>query len=390
MNKILITGGNFINKGAQSMLFCVVDSLKKEYPNSDIVMIDLFPSLTSNDKNKYAFEIVNMHIRTVLRLGFPIVKLLVKPKPISNPEKEIMEHFKTADLVFDISGYGVSSHNQHPLWTYATLFPVKVAKKFNVPFVFLPQSIGPFNFKGWKKLILFPFIKKYLNYPKKIFIREPKCRVELSKIRTEGVIDSFDIVLQSEKVDINNIHKAHSNTAHYEVKEDSIIIIPNKQLTKLRPQSEVISLFSELCNHLSEKGHNISIIRHSADDEQICNAIFEETKKTNIQLINEDLDPYEIQQLLAQSSIVIASIYHVLIHSLKLGKPCLVIGWAHKYEHVMKSLNLMDYYFSVTDSTTKGIIESTDKLLNNKASLNKSIKKNLEEIKGINLYKDIK
>ena len=87
MRKILITGGNFINKGAQSMLFCLVDSLKKNYPTAEVVMIDIFPTLHEDQKAPYAFGIVNMHIRTLLRMAFPFLKLIVRPKPISNPEK---------------------------------------------------------------------------------------------------------------------------------------------------------------------------------------------------------------------------------------------------------------------------------------------------------------
>ncbi len=74
----LITGGNFINYGARSMLFCLVDDLKKKYPNDTIVLIDLFPTLSDTQKSNYTFEIVNMHVRTLFRISFPILKLFFK------------------------------------------------------------------------------------------------------------------------------------------------------------------------------------------------------------------------------------------------------------------------------------------------------------------------
>ena len=36
VKKVLITGANFINKGAQSMLFTVTKEIKNRYPDSEV------------------------------------------------------------------------------------------------------------------------------------------------------------------------------------------------------------------------------------------------------------------------------------------------------------------------------------------------------------------
>ncbi|TLX77093.1 hypothetical protein E9993_05260 [Labilibacter sediminis] len=392
MQKILITGGNFINKGAQSMLFCLVDNVKTQYPNAEIVMIDLFPTQKNKDKENYTFKIVNMHIRTLLRMAFPVLKLLVKPKPISNPEKEIAHHFKTADIILDISGYGVSSHNQSPLWTYASLYPVKLAKKNNIPFIFLPQTLGPFEFKGWKKVIIWPLIKKYLKYPKTIFIREPECRKHTDKIRTQGVLDSFDLVLQSDKISLENLYKNTSMLAdqNFDVENNSIIIIPNKQLTKLKPKDQVVEIFSNIISSLLQSNHKVVIMRHSADDKELCNTIYRDVNDNRLKMINEDLTPYQIQKILEPAQIVIAARYHGLIHALKLKKPCFVIGWAHKYQHVMNSFSLNDYYFDIRYSSFEFINTSLNKMLAEKDLLQDKIEQQLKEVQSLNIYKHIK
>ncbi len=390
MHKILITGGNFINKGAQSMLFCLVDSLKTRFPDSEIVMIDLFPTLQNKDKEIYSFRIVNMHIRTVLRLAFPIIKWIVKPKPISNPEHEIKSHFSSADLILDISGYGVSSHNQSPLWTYATLFPVMLAKKKQIPFVFLPQSIGPFDFKGWKKWVIWPMVKKYLKYPKTIFIREPNCREYTLKVREEGVVDSFDLVLQSSKINLDHIYrKGFSVNTSIKVKEGSVLLVPNKQLTKLKPEEEVVEMFSNLIKELLLKGEAVAIVRHSNDDKQLCDAIYSSVNNSTVNLINEDLSPYEIQQIFEGSKAVITARYHGLIHALKLSKPCLVIGWANKYSHVMNSFNLADYQFDIRNFNESEIIKSINRLIEKKQEISMQISEKLKEIKSTDIFNNI-
>ncbi|WP_430932472.1 polysaccharide pyruvyl transferase family protein [Saccharicrinis sp. 156] len=391
MQKILITGGNFINKGAQSMLFCLVDGLKKKYPQADLVMIDIFPSQHGDKKNKYTFKIVNMHIRTVLRMAFPILKILVKPKPISNPENEIEKHFSTADMVLDISGYGVSSHNQKAIWTYATLFPVRYAKKYDVPFVFLPQSIGPFDFTGWKKLVVWPLIKKYLKYPKTIFIREPDCRTHLDKINTQQVIDSFDLVLQSSKIEAKNIFADSSSyySRSFNIPENSILLIPNKQLTRLKSQEEMINLFSSLVKTMVNQDQKVVILRHSADDKEMCDLIAKASKNENVYLMNEDLDPLELQELFESSKMVIAARYHGLIHALKLGKPCLVIGWANKYSHVMNTFGLNEFYFDIRKMEVDNINFASLKMLKSVEEYKMKIEDKLNEIKSSDIYKYI-
>ncbi|WP_066630338.1 polysaccharide pyruvyl transferase family protein [Labilibacter marinus] len=386
MQKIIITGGNFINKGAQSMLFCLVDGLKKKYPQAEIVMVDIFPSLKGNKKEEYTFQVVNMHVRTILRMAFPILKLLVKPKPISNAEAEISTHFKSADLVLDISGYGVSSHNQKPIWTYATLFPVKLAKKYQVPFMFMPQSIGPFDFTGWRKMVVWPLIKKYLQYPDAIFIREPNCRKYLEKINAKKVIDSFDLVLQSEKIKADNIFKSVPTQNSYPISANSIVVIPNKQLTRITPETEIVIIFSNLIKHLIKNENKVVIARHSSDDKALCDLIYQQVKSEQVQLVNEDLNPLELQEIFESSKMVIAARYHGLIHALKMSKPCLVLGWANKYSHVMNTFNMSDYYFDIRTTDINSLIHASDQLLKELPQYSKQISTQLEAIKTSNIF----
>lgn len=374
------------------MLFCLVDELKRKYPLAEIVMMDLFPTLQGEEKKIFTFKVVNMHIRSLLRIAFPVLKLLVKPKPISNPEAEIKNHFRSADIILDISGYGVSSHNQHPIWTYATLFPVKYAKKHHVRFVFLPQSIGPFNFRGWKKIVVWPLIKKYLQYPETIFIREPEARKHLEKIKTKQVVDSFDLVLQSAKIDAANIFKNPGKFIHKtaSVKNGSILLIPNKQLTRFISKNEVVQIFTSIINTLTQQNQRVVILRHSADDKEICDLIYEASKGTQVQLINEDLDPLQLQEIFDSSNMVVAARYHGLIHALKLSKPCLVLGWANKYNHVMDTFGLSNYYFDITNMDCDKLNQTTQAMLNELTLIENKITTQLSKIKASDIFTFIK
>lgn len=55
MYTVLIVGANFVNKGAQSMLFITMDELRKRIPNVKIY----FATFEENiDENQYKFDIV--------------------------------------------------------------------------------------------------------------------------------------------------------------------------------------------------------------------------------------------------------------------------------------------------------------------------------------------
>ena len=45
---------------------------------------------------------------------------------------------------------------------------------------------------------------------------------------------------------------------------------------------------------------------------------------------------------------VITARYHGLVHAIKLGKPCFVIGWATKYQALIDAIDQQDYYIDLS------------------------------------------
>jgi polysaccharide pyruvyl transferase WcaK-like protein len=338
---IVITGGNFVNKGAQSMLFCLVDHLSTKYPDHEIVLLDLFPSLSSDQKQNYQFTVLNMHVRTIARLSFPLLKLLFKKSPKSDNESTILKKLERATIVYDISGYGVSSHNQAIMWTFATLLPFRLAAKYNVPVQLLSQSLGPFEFKGWKRWMVWPFVKKWMRYPERIFIREPIARQYLKLIRTDNLVDSFDIVLQADRINPSHIFKTVPASINTKLAPNSVVVIPNRQLFRLWGEQNTVSFFVEIINQLINNNKKAVILRHSSDDKALCQAIYDNFgAKEKVELFNDDFYPHQMDQIIEQADALVSSRYHGLVHGLKNCIPVFSIGWAVKYNHLMQSFNL--------------------------------------------------
>ncbi len=351
----LITGGNFINYGARSMLFCLVDDLKKKYPNDTIVLIDLFPTLSDTQKSNYTFEIVNMHVRTLFRISFPILKLFFKPSPKSDSEKKVINFFKNASAIYDISGYGISSHNQGLIWTIAILLPMRFANRQNIPYYILPQSIGPFKFKGLKKWILFPIIKKYIRLAKYIFTRERLGMEYVKAIRTNDLFVSPDIVLQWSGNNFNHLFVNNNKDIELPaVQPRSIGIIPNKQMFNFLGTEGTVSLFSYISNYFIKKGFHVYIIKHSLDDDKLCINIADSIdNKSSTNLINSNLSADQILGIIRQLEGVVSARYHGLVHALKCNKPVFSLGWANKYHELMSLYDLNELHISIESSPSQ-------------------------------------
>lgn len=340
MAKRIIYGGNFINKGAEALTLTTVEMLRRKFPQDEPVLLDLFPSKFGADKQKYDFEIVNMHVRTLYRLKFPLLKLFFKQSHKSDDEKLIKQLFDDASGYYDISGYGISSHNQKPIWTLANMIPAFWAKKKGIPVVLMPQSLGPFDFKGVKKLLLKPLVKRYLKVPKTIFIREAVSRQYLAPIRTQGIIDSFDLVLVNPS--------KHTVVSP----EKAIALIPNRQLTNFIPFDEVAKLFASLAQQSIDGGYAVHLFAHANDDAKLCELIYNMIgDKSKTVYYKNDFTIPETEDLLSKMTGVITARYHGLVHAIKAGKPSFVVGWATKYGALLEAIDQAQYYIDLSLTT---------------------------------------
>ncbi len=328
----IIYGGNFVNKGAEALTLSAVDILREKFPDDEPVLLNLFPNKFGDELNIYDFKVVNMHIRTLFRMHFPILKFILRKSPKSDDEKEIKQLFENAKGFYDINGYGVSAHNQDAIWTLATMFPVFWAQKKDIPVILLPQSLGPFNFKGWKKLFIKPLIRKYLNIPKTVFVRENESVEEVKAIRKSEVYHSNDLVV------LNPLKITNSS-------ENSIAVIPNRQLTNFLPFDKVVEIFTNVIKNITDNNYKVYLFAHSTDDFKLCQKIYDNLlDNNNVTHYSDNFSVRETEEILSRMKGVITSRYHGLVHALRAGKPVMTIGWAKKYHSLLKSVGQDEFY----------------------------------------------
>jgi len=193
-------------------------------------------------------------------------------------------------------------------------------------------------------------LKLYLKYPKKIFPREKEGLECVYKFRRKNVEKKYDIVLQNRGYNLANIFKKKVNLKIIEIENNSIGIIPNLRVIENANSDEIYSIYNSLINRLIDANKTVYILRHSYEDLEVCEKIYNfSSKAKSIRLIPDDLSAIELENIIKQFDFVIASRYHSIVHSYKNGIPALVIGWATKYFELLENFDQIDYFFDGRD-----------------------------------------
>lgn len=393
--KIIITGAQFANKGAQSMLFNVIDQLRKEYDDVNIYFLTLDGNKIENEKDfrfntiygisfyqKYYESLFN---RLYLIIFHSLRKILKKRFYLLRGTKQIKSVFKNADLLIDISGYCLSSK-----WPISTnkmfLNYFSEAEKYNISSIIMPQSFGPFDYAENQKE-MDSIIHNTLKNVKIIFAREQEGYDFLTKrYHLSNVYQSPDLVLQNKELQLSNVFISKPNLKNMELEtsRDNVCIIPNTQTAVHGARNKIKALYLNIIDSLKEKGKNIYIFNH-ADDVALCMEIYDSVKDIKgVYLIKEELNSLEYESFIKQFDYIICSRYHGIVHAYRQYTPAIILGWAIKYKELARLFSQSEFIFDITQEEIPEIkiLEAVEKMNSRYSDESEIIKKTLNEIQA--------
>lgn len=390
--RFLITGADFRNKGGQSMLFITIDELKKRFPGCEV----FYPTNQKQSEN-FAVNQIYYDFNSLMymdggkdrikALGKGMVKLMTGKKGNISDICKLSKVFPSFDAVIDISGFNLSSK-----WPQKTnkkyLTYIKLARKYQIPSFIMPQSFGPFAYEARQKE-MDQRIRDIMSYPKVIFAREH----EGERLMTEGyhlknVRYSCDLVLQNTGIDIKNIYKKAPALHVPEIAPGSVAVIPNMRSFDHGSREEILSCYRSVIGKLLEMKKNVYIFRHAGEDLEACRWIKAEFKQEdNVVLLEDDFNCLEYDQFIACFDYVIGSRFHAIVHALRKGVPAIALGWAVKYEELLKLFGLENYVFNITESIeSDSLMKAVDYYECNRDSLADQIRTALQTIQKDNCF----
>ena len=395
----VILGGNFVNVGAEAMTFVTVSSLREKYPNCRIVMISNYDAL--NDNSNLTFDVIGFSESVVKHavaskidikyLAVSIAKKILRRGDNLKEYKKLQELLSICDGVFDISGYALSSQ-----WSsYINCSKLRYVDLFcehGIPFYFMPQSFGPFDYDENGDMIR-SWIKRSLPRSKVIFVREKQGYEYLTRlIGKDRVKLSSDMVLQSNKVNVNLIYRNIPSVEFIDIKTNAnVAIVPNMRNFDHGNKEDILGLYKDIINVLIANGRSVYLISHSYEDSEACSlikAMFNE--ETSLILLESKINSFNFENLIEKFDFAVASRFHSIVHSYKVGVPCIALGWATKYHELLENVEQTDFIFDVRNNIdNKAVLTAVKHMLVSSQDEKVTIVKNVRRIQKSNCFTEI-
>lgn len=352
--KIVLSGVETNNKGAELMLYAILQEIERRFPDAEVYL----PYYRIAQGTKYVHT--NLKFRTtpwsaiVAKLRVPVI--LYKLKLYNESQAIIAETSIVKDADWFIDGSGFAFGDQWNIkdsrirdWE----LKLQALHDSGCKVVFLPQAFGPVEKEGTKKA--FTMLNKYAN------LIMPREQVSYDYVRASGLID------------MNKVKKFTDFTSlvegvfpeKYSQLRNGICIIPNMQMIRMGKitYEDYIKLLSALVNEGKRSGLPIYLLNHEGkQDEELCIKC-KESIGGDIEAVT-GLNALEVKGLIGTAKIVITSRFHGLASALNSGVPSLATSWSHKYEELFRDYGLEGYVLPLND--IEKAVERVGELLDEK------------------------
>ena len=347
MGYVLITGGNLKNKGAQSMVFITVHEMKRRFPQKDIVVVSDIDAVKYADRPEKDEEFQFLFRDSVCLYGWKY-KLVQHRYGKLDRYQDASKIRKNIDMIVDISGYTFGSN----FWWLSNLlaaYRAKRAKKYQVPIYYMPQSFGPFEWKGVFGKITDACIRRWLPYAEVLYAREEEgARLLTEKYGFSNVALSNDLVLLNKGIDLHSVYKKIPDAKVPDINPNSVAILPNVRNYKYGNRESLMKAYRTIIDIQLAKERTVYLIRHAAEDLVFCKEIkdlYENNCK--VVLVEEEFECWEYEMFVHKFDYLVASRYHAIVHAYKRQVPCIVLGWATKYQELLGKFGQEKYALDV-------------------------------------------
>ncbi len=353
--KIVLSGVETNNKGAELMLYAILQEIEIIFPDA-IVYIAPNRIYQGIDYIKTKLDLRYLPIGKLeqkLHLSYIFGRLHI---PFI-----FLPHMKAIGIIdYYIDGSGFKFSDQFKLSPKTAVFlqaQLSAFKKKGTKIIFLPQAFGPFERNASKKIL------SVLS--KNATIIMPREKVSMKYLADSGVIDMKKVMMFTDFTSlVEGIFPLQ-----YEHLRGGICIIPNKQMINKGAISmdNYLSLLKDIVTESRKSGHMVYLLNHEGKkDEQLCKDLQKELPD-GIEYVS-GLNALEVKGLISTAYLTISSRFHGVASSLNSCIPCLATSWSHKYKELFDDYAMKDCVLPLNEMETakKKIAEFLQLELNKK------------------------
>lgn len=334
----------FVNKGAQLMLYAMMDKLKSQYPEAVFTMA---PHKNAPWEERAAHGLRQKAWYWRYRTQWGDLAALLTPK---TRKKYGIVLDREVDVVMDAAGFAYSDQISKKSCTELAR-SCKRWKKRGTKIILMPQAFGPFQSKNNVKKI-----KAIADCATLIYAREKTSYQHLVNITGNKpnikMAPDFTNLLEGE-------------IPHYfNAEENTFCIIPNHRMIDRTQgkESQAYLPFLILCTRYLLSNHQKPFILVHEGPKDLYLAKEVAKAVNHVVPVYTESDPIRVKGLIGACKGVLGSRYHSLISALSQGIPALGTGWSHKYQLLYEAYNFPEGMMDVTASQ-KEVFQKLDLLL---------------------------
>lgn len=360
--RVAITGGEFVNKGAEAMLLTVQQELGRRLGNAEFLMWGCGKSQRAIAEKAGLTPISHpepaSQVARAVWMGYWAARDQARPADFRDRARlwarararSLMARTPSFDALIDISGFAYG--DAWGMNRVALVEPlIETARNAQVPVIFMPQAWGPFQTPS-----LGEAVRRLLFHEKTVaFPRDKTSRDHLLQLCSSGdfpreVRNDLAFVFDLGSRDRGEAMLRTMGCTH----ERPIVgIAPNMRVYERTSgdgvANEYVRAMSEVALHLIKTtGCDIVLQANEMhpedgrrDDRYACAAIWRTVAQPSRCFMTRDyLDASTTKSLVGCFDYLVASRFHSLVFALSNSVPCYAVGWAHKYSELLDAFGL--------------------------------------------------
>ena len=340
---VWIKGVQVINKGAELMLLAILDELHARRPD---IRVALRTSrwLPRTELGRFgALELLPLRFRDLDLTGLaaavpgPLRRRLGATGIVTEPD---------CAAVLDASGYAYGGGWNVWGMRYATAEIGRFSRSGR-PYVFLPQSFGPFATGDDATRFAGALARAAL-----VCARDPESRRHLEALAAGGAAPiatypDFTLRLAGDA----------GAAQRFGLAPGMVLFVPNVQMTggmnrDAAARRDYVGVMVGLGRRAQALGHPVRVLNHAGAQDAALAARLSAALGAGAVL--EDPDPRVLKGLLGAAALVVSSRFHGCVSALSQAVPCLATGWSHKYQALFDDFGLPEGLLQIGDAASAG------------------------------------
>ena len=369
---IQIDGVGTVNKGAELMLFAILQEIERKHPDATVFFNDA--SFLGDSQNKDYFKGISVKITKPYYTKPFFVGFLKRFHVYGIAERispcvditHFLQRFCGTRANVLLSAEGFKYSDQFDLTSRKALQLRNYLRKFKkrgAKIVFMPQAFGPLQ-----KQETVDFINAIRENADLIFARE---KVSYDYMKDAGVASPPLYYYP----DFTSLVDGVVPEKYKELK-DYVCLIPNMQMVNngITTRDKYVKFWKHLIDFLQANNHKVFLLNHEGKgDEQLVREI---SKMTGILYVDK-LNAVETKGVISQSALVVSSRFHGVANALSSCVPCLATSWSHKYQLLLEEYGQQDCVLDVNEPilAERKIVEKLENEINSqiRAQLSESL-----------------